>query len=186
MVQFVRCKVCGYVIKESKLGDLCPACGVKKTAFEPYKPTISEKRMKILEFHIHPILVHFPQGFVPAVLGLSILVAILNEPIQTYFLMALKIFSVALPFVLVAAMGAGILDGKIRFKSITTPMLKQKIMVGSTALILSILLAVSAFLIRVNSLEILWSIALSVLLLGCSVFLGYVGGRLTCSVKVGK
>ena len=186
MVQFVRCKVCGYIIKESKLGDLCPACGVKKSAFEPYEPKISEKRMKILEFHIHPILVHFPQGFVPAVLLLSVLVAIFNEPFQTYFLLALKIFSVALPFVIVAAMAAGILDGKIRFKSITTPMLKQKIMVGSTALILSILLPVSAFLIDAASLEILWSIVLSVLLLGCSVFLGYVGGRLTCSVRVGK
>ncbi|NPD89756.1 MAG: hypothetical protein HGN29_13675 [Asgard group archaeon] len=186
MVQFVKCKVCGYVIKESKLGDLCPACGVKKSAFEPYEPTISEKRMKILEFHIHPILVHFPQGFIPFILGISILVAILNEPIQTYFLMALRILSVALPFVLVAALSAGILDGKIRFKSITTPMLKQKIMVGSTAIILSILLAVSAFLIDSNSLEILWSITLSLILLGCSVFLGYVGGHLTCSVRVGK
>jgi uncharacterized membrane protein/rubredoxin len=186
MVQFVRCKVCGYVIKESKLGDLCPACGVKKTAFEPYEPTISEKRMKILEFHIHPILVHFPQGLIPFILGISILVPIIRLPTQLYFIMALKILSVSLPFVVVAAMGAGILDGKIRFKSITTPMLKQKIMVGSTAIILSVLLAVSVFLTDANSLETLWSIALSVLLLGCSVYLGYVGGRLTCSVRVGK
>lgn len=186
MVQFVRCKVCGYIIKESKLGDLCPACGVKKTAFEPYELTISEKRMKILELHIHPIIVHFPQGFIPAILLLSILVAIFNDPFQNYFLIALKIFSISLPFVITASAAAGILDGKIRFKSITTPMLKQKIMIGSTALILSVLLTVSAFLINVSSLEILWTIALGLLLLGCSVFLGYIGGRLTCSVRVGK
>ncbi|MHA2357294.1 MAG: rubredoxin-like domain-containing protein [Candidatus Heimdallarchaeaceae archaeon] len=186
MVQFVRCKVCGYIIAESKVKDVCPACGVPKKAFEPYESKVSEKRMKILDLNIHPMLVHFPQGFVPAILLLTILTAAFNDPYHGYFLVTLQIFGIALPFVIVAAMGAGMLDGVIRYKSFTTPMLKQKLMLGGTALILSILLTISVFLIDATSLEILWSIVLSLLLLGCSILLGLIGGKLTCQVRVGK
>ena len=186
LVRFVRCKVCGYIIAVGKVEDVCPACGVPKKAFESYESKVSEKRMKILDLHIHPMIVHFPQGFIPAILLLAILTAVFNDPFHGYFLIALQIFGVALPFVIVAAMGAGMLDGLIRYKSFTTPMLKQKIMVGGTALILSIILAVSVFLLDASSLEILWSIVLSLLLLVCSVVLGRIGGKLTCPVRVGK
>ena len=31
------CKPCGYVMKESELEDVCPACGLPKKVFEQYK-----------------------------------------------------------------------------------------------------------------------------------------------------
>jgi uncharacterized membrane protein len=186
VVRFVRCKVCGYIMAVGKVKDVCPACGVPKKAFEPYESKVSETRKKILDLHIHPMIVLFPQGFIPALLLLAILTASFGDPWQGYFLIAMKILGVALPFVIVGAMGAGMLDGKIRYKSFTTPMLRQKIMIGGTALILSIVLAVGVFVIDAGSLQIIWTIVLSLLLLGCSIPLGRIGAKLTCPVRVGK
>ena len=42
----VRCKACGFLMKEGKLGDRCPACGAPKTAFEPYKDPMAWNRRR--------------------------------------------------------------------------------------------------------------------------------------------
>ena len=63
MKDYVRCKACGYIMERSKLGDKCPACGVSATMFEPYDDKLSEKRRRLLDIHVHPIVVHFPQAF---------------------------------------------------------------------------------------------------------------------------
>ena len=55
------CKPCGFVMKESELQDLCPACGLPKKVFEHYKDRMSPGRRKILGLDMHPIAVHFPQ-----------------------------------------------------------------------------------------------------------------------------
>ena len=39
----VRCRACGFIMEEEKLGDVCPACGIPRKAFEPYKETMSKK-----------------------------------------------------------------------------------------------------------------------------------------------
>ena len=53
------CKACGYKIKSRNLKNVCPACGVDKKFFEPLNDNISPLRRKILELHLHPIVVHF-------------------------------------------------------------------------------------------------------------------------------
>ena len=76
MTQLLRCKPCGYIIKEQDLGQVCPACGMPKSAFEPYKENISPKRKFILGLDLHPIAVHFPQAFatiLPLILIFNIL-----------------------------------------------------------------------------------------------------------------
>ena len=45
MSQLVRCRACGYIIKERKLGEVCPACGLKRSVFQGYRP---ETRIYVL------------------------------------------------------------------------------------------------------------------------------------------
>ncbi len=71
MNPLVRCRVCNYVTAESKLGDRCPACGAPRAVFEPYTDRISGRRRKILDLHLHLIVIHFPQAFSAAVLALA-------------------------------------------------------------------------------------------------------------------
>ncbi len=186
MVEFVKCNVCGYVIKRSQMKDVCPACGVKSSAFEPYESKISEKRMKLLEFHIHPILVHFPGGLVPIILTIAILVAIFNDPLKSNLFIALKIITVILPFFILVSVVTGAFDGNVRYKTLKTPMLKQKLIVGNLTLLISIAPAVWVFFIDYNTLEILWIIGFSFLLLIGVLLQGLVGGKLACAVKSGK
>ena len=55
MSQLLRCKPCGYIIKEQDLGQVCP-CGMPKSAFQPYEENISPKRKFILGLYLHPEL----------------------------------------------------------------------------------------------------------------------------------
>ncbi|MHA1667853.1 MAG: rubredoxin-like domain-containing protein [Candidatus Heimdallarchaeaceae archaeon] len=186
MVKFVRCKVCGFVIKESKLKDVCPACGVKKTAFEPYESKVSLKRREILSLHIHSILVHFPQGFVPVIFLLTIFTMTFKEPIQTYFYYTLRVLGTFLPFVILAAGLSGLFDGKVRFKSYKPPLLRRKIFLASITLFISVFISVLVYIVEMQSLQMLWLVVLSLLLVINVLLLGLTGGNLICSVKTGK
>ncbi len=59
----LKCKACGYIIDEKKLGDVCPACGVPRKAFEPWTDDMSPRRRVLLTLNLHPIALHFPQAF---------------------------------------------------------------------------------------------------------------------------
>ena len=59
----LKCKACGYIIDEKKLGDVCPACGVPRKAFEPWTDDMSPRRRTLLTLNLHPIALHFPQAF---------------------------------------------------------------------------------------------------------------------------
>ena len=51
--------------------------------FEPYTDKISEQRKKILDRHIHPIMVHAPQAFAFFLLFFSMVVLLINQPVRT-------------------------------------------------------------------------------------------------------
>ena len=137
-VTFVRCKSCGYVMEASKLGDLCPACGVKRIMFEPDTDRISEKRRAVLNSHIHPIIVHFPQAFSVTILVAAAAVLIVGiGRLQSDILGTLRVLMVAMPFVVIAGLFSGLFDGKIRFRKVTTPILRVKIAVGIALFVLA-------------------------------------------------
>ena len=186
MVEFVKCNVCGYVIKQSQVKDVCPACGAKSSAFKPYESKVSEKRMKILDFNIHPLLVHFPGGLIPFIFILSILVAVFNDPLRLNLFIALKVLTVVLPFVVLITVLAGAFDANVRYKTLKTPMIKQKLIVGTTILLISIVPAVLIFFIDYSNLEILWIIGLDFLLLIGVLLQGLVGPKLAKAIRVGK
>ena len=62
--ELVRCRPCGYVMKASDLGDVCPACGLPRNVFEPYREKVSPNRLFLLSLDIHPIAIHMSQTFV--------------------------------------------------------------------------------------------------------------------------
>ena len=45
----------------SKVGEICPACGVPAKMFEPYDDKVSEARRRMIDLHIHPVIVHSPR-----------------------------------------------------------------------------------------------------------------------------
>jgi ribosomal protein L37E len=131
MTEYMRCKACGYIMEASKLKDKCPACGVPAAQFEAYKPRMSEKRKRILDLHAHPVLVHFPQAFATGLVILALLLAFLGDgPAKAAVLGAARCLSLALPLFVLAAFAAGLLDGKIRFRKLRTPILVRKIVIG--------------------------------------------------------
>ncbi len=141
MKKKMRCKSCGFVIEEGKLGDVCPACGVPRKLFEPFEDNISEKRRAILKLALHPILVHFPIAF-SVTLIMAALAAWWIIPWRDVLGNVIYVLALATPFTLVLAIAAGLLDGKTRFRKLTTPILKQKLFLGIFYFILSLAMVI--------------------------------------------
>jgi hypothetical protein len=73
MKEFVRCRPCGFVMEAGKLGDVCPACGLPRKVFEPYREKVSRNRLMLLNLDLHPIVIHLSQALVIAIPLLVIL-----------------------------------------------------------------------------------------------------------------
>lgn len=129
-------------MNESDLGLVCPACGVSKQNFEPYLEKMSLVRVKKLAYHIHPIIVHYPQAFITFLFLLQLLYLFIQNTDVSLIQSTIILLSYSLPFVVIAAFLTGLYDGKIRFKRVTTPILKQKIVFGIIFFIMSIILVV--------------------------------------------
>ena len=145
MANLIRCKACGYVTKEGTIKDICPACGVPAKMFEPYTDPVSEKRRLILGLHLHPIMVHFPQAFAITLFLLAVLSYFAPTAIKEALFNSIQVISFLLPYFAVLSIITGLFDGKIRFRKVTTPFLKKKIILGALLLIISIALAFIAF-----------------------------------------
>ena len=113
--------------------------------FEPYTDPVSEKRRMILGLHIHPIMVHFPQAFAITLFLLAALSYFAPLAIKEALFDSIQVISFLLPFFVVLSLLTGLFDGKIRFRKVTTPFLKKKIIIGPLFLIISIALAFVAF-----------------------------------------
>ena len=123
-----RCKACGYISKDGKLGDRCPACGAPITAFEPYTDPVGESRRKILNLHLHPIAVHFPTTFAVAAFVFSAAISFFSGEAQALLISTTKIVAIFLPLVIILAFWVGWWDGRIRFRKIkNSQILKRKI-----------------------------------------------------------
>jgi rubredoxin len=143
-MEMIRCKVCGYIMPEKKLGAVCPACGVPRTAFEPFKDNVSKKRKAILDLNLHPISVHFPQAF-SSVIPPFIILALIFPSIEGELLTTVRVLSYFIPLTVIPAIAAGILDGSTRFKKITTPLLVKKLITATVLFAFSCILALAAY-----------------------------------------
>ena len=179
MANLIKCKACGYVTKEGKIKDVCPACGVPAKMFEPYADPVTEKRRRILRLHIHPIIVHFPQSFVFTLFVLAVLSFVAPPQINGSLHCTIQVVSSALPFFLILALLTGLVDGKTRFRKLTTPFLKKKFILGLSFLFTSILIAAVAFALRLSSVPVMALFTvLTIIAVGFSITLGLIGSEL--------
>jgi len=182
---YLKCSASGIVLDEKMVKDGCPACGVKKEAMMPYELNISERRKKLLDLHLHPISTHLSVGFSILLVLLSFWALIDNNP-PTFVLNTMYLLAMALPFAVLLTALLGILDGKLRYKTVKTQFLKLKIVVGLVFLAVSIANAILIGL-TVNILSVGgWIFGLSLVSFMCAGFLGFIGGALVCAKMPGS
>ncbi|MBI4979622.1 MAG: rubrerythrin [Spirochaetes bacterium] len=178
-MKYVRCNACGFVTDEKAVHGKCPACGVNSTAFEPYESRVSERREGWLRLDVHPILVHFPQAFIISLFLLLVSSRFFGEPVLGAVLACARVMIVVLPALVVLAIVSGLVDGKVRFRKVTTPALTKKLFIGIATAALSAAM-VAVFLAQgFAATPVL--IGLSAGTVSCSVGLGLIGASLTCS-----
>jgi hypothetical protein len=174
MKELVRCRPCGFVMEADKLGDVCPACGLPRKVFEPYREKVSRNRLMLLNFDLHPIVIHLSQALVIAIPVLTIMLNFFPKFYSELFKNVL-IFSVfVFPFTLIMAIITGIIDGLTRFKTLSTPLLRVKIIFSFLILGLS----VAIFFVAPNENFYIWTLILSSLSLAAGVQLGLWGKKL--------
>ncbi|MGD0277772.1 MAG: rubredoxin-like domain-containing protein [Smithella sp.] len=179
MANLIKCKACGYVTKEGKIKDVCPACGVPAKMFEPYVDPVSEKRRKIMILHIHPIIVHFPQSFAFTLFILAVLSFIVPPQINEVLHCTIQVISSALPIFIILSLLTGLLDGKTRFRKVTTLFLKKKIIFGLSFLFTSIMIAITVLGLHLSSVSVMTLFTLlTIIALGFSTVLGLIGDEL--------
>jgi len=179
MKKLYKCRVCGYILERKDPPGICPACGVKGKIFEEYESPISEKRRKVLELHLHPIMIHFPVAFVSSMFLISVLriIGFIND--QSVFMGMLRAIVLILPFVAIFATIAGMFDGKLRFKRLDTPHLKKKLVLACFFILVSIsLFVIQYFLDLHQSTYNIVVLIYSIVLLGIATPLGLIGGKL--------
>lgn len=174
MKELVRCRPCGFVMEADKLGDVCPACGLPRKVFEPYRERVSRNRLVLLNFDLHPIAIHLSQALV---IGIPVLVILSNifRNFQPEIVKNVLIFSVFIfPFTLILAMITGIIDGLTRFKTLATPLLRVKIIFSAIILVLSF----AMFIVAPKEEYSVLTIILSILCFGAGFQLGLWGKKL--------
>lgn len=136
--KLLRCRPCGYVMKESELGDVCPACGLPRDVFEPYREKVSSGRLRFLAIDLHPIAIHLSQTFV-ALIPFLIVFHSFFPGFEPVILHSVVIFSVyVFPLTLILSAVSGYADGLVRFKTIRTPLLGKKIILSGLIIVSSL------------------------------------------------
>jgi len=143
MKEMVRCKACGYIMDKDALGDVCPACGVKKEMFEPWEDKVGTLRRLILDLDLHPVIVHAPQALTFLVLILGVAYPLFTAELQKVYLWpAVVVMTWLLPISIVATILSGFFDAMVRYRKVATPALLQKQILGYLLLTASIVMTV--------------------------------------------
>lgn len=174
MKELVRCRPCGFVIEADKLGDVCPACGLPRKVFEPYRERVSLNRLRLLNLDLHPIVIHLSQSLVIAI-PMLVIITHFFPGIYPGVLDNVLAFSVVLfPFTLGLAIITGVIDGLTRFKTLKTPLLRVKIIFSLIIFTLSVILV----FVAQNGNNFILTILVSFLCLAAGFQLGLWGKKL--------
>ena len=174
MKELVRCKPCGYVMEAGKLKDVCPACGMPAKAFEPYRERVALNRLFVLSLDMHPIAIHLSQTFVILIPLMMFSIMLFPDFNRDIFTSVLQFSIYVFPLTLIAAIITGVIDGLFRFKTLTPPILRLKIILSSIIIVLS----GTMFFIAKDGNYGLFTIILSLGCLFCAVRLGLLGKHL--------
>ena len=186
MSVLVRCKACGYIMKQHKVGAVCPACGLRSKVFESYEDKVSPRRRFLLDFDAHPILIHFPQTFT-SILPPLIIANLLFPWFYGEALVAVIVFTaLVLPPAAIGAIASGLFDARLKLKKVTTPALLRKIAAGVGMLVFSSANALLILLRGFGAETRIIVLALALACLVCAVSLGMMGKRLIPVILPGK
>jgi uncharacterized membrane protein len=188
MKKLVRCKACGYIMEEGKLGEKCPACGAPKTAFAPFVDPMSESRRRLLKLDVHPTAVHFPISFTVAVLVFSIAIIFLSGDARTLIIDTTKILALLIPVLVIIAAAVGIIDGRTRFRKLgNSRILQRKIIYAVILFVVSAVLAVIVWLPGLNTItSSLIAILLAAISIGLIILLALLGTSINEAAFPGK
>ena len=183
----VRCKACGYILEKDALGDVCPACGVKKEMFEPWEDKVGEVRRKWLEFDFHPVMVHFPEALSVVLLLLSLAFPLFAPDLQARFLWpTVVLLSWVFPVTVLGGFLTGLADAKVRYRKVSTPALLRKQILGSVLILSSITQAALAATTDFSTLTTwLGYLTASVVSEACAAILGIWGAKLMVGAMPG-
>ncbi len=186
MKELTICKSCGYVMRRARLKSVCPACGVPAKMFEPYTDKMSPKRRFLLLLDLHPVMAHFPQAFTATLTILCVVALALRDRPCLNLTATISVLGIILPFVVGLSFLAGLLDAKIRFRRVRTPLLIWKMALGGLFLLLSCgIFAVVATRPTTEPGVLVALLSLSVPAVACSSILGILGVRLLNSAFPG-
>lgn len=172
MKKFLRCRVCGYITREDKLGDVCPLCKVASRAFEPLiMGTAGRTRMFIINLDLHAIVVHLSQSLA---FMIPLLVLLLKSfpSVLNYISYEILYFLILIyPFTVLASIISGVFDGIFRLRSLSGRIPVLKIIAGNIMLALTVALC---FVAPAEGYS-WWTLVLSLAALIVAVFLGMKG-----------
>jgi hypothetical protein len=169
-------------MEENALGEVCPACGFKRSVFAPDTERLSPMRRRIIEAHVHPIIVHFPQAFSFFLIFLSAVALFSKNDIHDHIILVTRYLALALPFTVLGAFISGLFDAKIRLKKIITPILYAKIIAGSIFFIASVTAGYFAVILKEFHQSLFFAMSgLFILAFVCSVIVGKLGALLVCT-----
>lgn len=177
MKEYLKCRACGFIMDKDGAPDICPACGVPKKVFEDFKYNITPRRKLIMDLNLHPIMLHLPQAITGLIPFFAVLSLITDASLGIKFLYTVEIITYILPLSVSAAAITGVFDGKNRFKKLSTPALKKKIILASVLLILTTAMPSLVFTMGIK--EALFPlIGLSMLALANEALLSKIGIKL--------
>lgn len=180
------CRVCGYVRPAGK-GGRCPACGVRDTAFVPFRHKASLSRRIFLKLDVHPVAVHFTITYTAVSALLFFLLLFVDELLGVPIQGILDLQITFLPLLIVSGGITGLIDGKIRFRKIKTPYLLRKIVLGCILLTTSVILLIFHIISQGDDSFLLIEALLISLAFILASYLGWIGAELICPiVPMGK
>ncbi len=177
----MKCKACSFVMDENKIKDVCPACGLPKSVFEPYDDKLSPRRRLIMNLDLHAIVVHFPQAFAVFIPPCIIAALFVPEPYRSDLFSTVTILAFVLPLSVLASLTTGMFDGKNRFKKLNTPAQVYKMTLGSILFLLTVGIFFVVITVGYSVTGQVLIVALSALCVTCQVLLARIGVKLMFS-----
>jgi len=174
MRSYIKCAVCGFIGEDSKIKQVCPACGAPLSSFEHFEYGINEKRLSNLSMHLHPMIVHFPFSIATLSFVVLLVIFLMKAGTNEAWILIEKIISILLPFTIIAAMATGLFDAKSRLKDVVGRLQRQKIKLGTSFLVTA---CISAILINYEVFSVFGIIAILILSVLGIVFSAMLGKR---------
>lgn len=196
-----ECTVCGYIHEGDEPPEECPICGADRSKFveipsetsDPMDTEIVDKEKQastpilksnklfeqMIKHHLHPILVHIPNGVLPVTIIFVILAAIFNFTGLSQAAFYNLVFVVlSMPLVLFT----GYIEWQIKYKAARTKLFIIKIVSGIfvavTATVLAIWLFIDPEVVTASSPSRISFILINFIMLGGVSVAGFIGGKL--------